>query len=44
MILKQVYDDIASLRRSLIDEQLMLREQGRYWLVHPHEENLHAQE
>ena len=43
-ILKQVYDDISSLRRYLIDEQLMLREQGRYWLVHPHAENLHAQE
>lgn len=43
-ILKQVYDDVSSLRRYLIDEQLMLREQGRYWLVHPHEENLHARE
>ena len=43
-ILKQVYDDASSLRRYLIDELLMLREQGRYWLVHPHEENLHARE
>jgi biotin operon repressor len=39
-ILKQAYDDISSLRRYLIDEQLMLREHGRYWLVHPHAENL----
>jgi len=42
--LKQVYDDISSLRRYLIDEQLMLREHGRYWLVHPHAENLREKE
>ncbi len=38
-VLKQVYEDIASLRRLLIDEQIMLREHGRYWLSHPHAEN-----
>ena len=39
-ILKQVYDDIASLRRYLVDEQIMLREHGRYWLVRPHDEQV----
>jgi DNA-binding transcriptional ArsR family regulator len=34
-ILKQSYEDAASLRRALIDEQIMLREGGRYWLVRP---------
>jgi len=34
-VLKQAYDDVASLRRLLIDEQIMLREHGRYWLSHP---------
>ena len=37
--LKQVFDDSASLRRYLIDEQIMLREQGRYWLMRPHTDN-----
>jgi ArsR family transcriptional regulator len=36
-ILKQVYDDAASLRRALVEEQMMLREGGRYWLVRPHQ-------
>lgn len=39
-ILKPCYDDVASLRRALINEQIMLRERGRYWLTHPHAENL----
>ncbi len=39
-LLKPIYDDVASLRRALIDEQLLAREHGRYWLVHPHAENL----
>lgn len=39
-ILKQVFDNISSLRRYLIDEQIMLREQGRYWLMRPHDENM----
>lgn len=34
-ILKQSYDDAASLRRALIDEQILMREGGRYWLVRP---------
>jgi DNA-binding MarR family transcriptional regulator len=34
-ILQQFYDDAASLRRALIEEQIMLREGGRYWLVRP---------
>jgi ArsR family transcriptional regulator, arsenate/arsenite/antimonite-responsive transcriptional repressor len=37
--LKQVFDDSASLRRYLIDEQIMLRENGRYWLMRPHTDN-----
>jgi biotin operon repressor len=43
-ILKQVYDDVSSLRRLLIDEQIMLREHGRYWLSHPHTENMERNE
>lgn len=39
-ILRPCYDDVASLRRALINEQIMLREHGRYWLTHPHAENL----
>jgi biotin operon repressor len=34
-ILKQQHDDAASLRRALIEEQIMLREGGRYWLARP---------
>ncbi|HEY7346850.1 MAG TPA: metalloregulator ArsR/SmtB family transcription factor [Ktedonobacterales bacterium] len=34
-ILKQFYEDAASLRRAMIEEQIMLREDGRYWLVRP---------
>ena len=36
-ILRQFHDDIASLRREMIDERIMMRENGRYWLVRPHE-------
>ena len=35
-ILKTFHDDVASLRRELIDEKIMMRESGRYWLVRPH--------
>ncbi|HET9919645.1 MAG TPA: DUF2087 domain-containing protein, partial [Ktedonobacteraceae bacterium] len=37
-LLKQFHDDAATLRRHLIDEQIMMRERGRYWLVRPREE------
>jgi hypothetical protein len=37
-ILKAFHEDVASLRRGLVDERLMMREQGRYWLVRPHKE------
>jgi ArsR family transcriptional regulator len=37
-ILKPFFDDTASLRRALIDEQILLREGGRYWLVRPPKE------
>jgi biotin operon repressor len=37
-ILKGFHDDTARLRRGLVDEGIMLREHGRYWLVRPHEE------
>ena len=30
-------DDVASLRREMIDERIMMRENGRYWLVRPHD-------
>ena len=36
-ILKTFHDDYASLRRELIDERIMMRERGRYWLVRPHD-------
>jgi len=39
-LLKQLYDDVSSLRRYLIDEQIMMREHGRYWLIHPRAENV----
>jgi ArsR family transcriptional regulator, arsenate/arsenite/antimonite-responsive transcriptional repressor len=35
-ILKQFHDDTARLRRELVDEKIMMRENGRYWLVRPH--------
>jgi biotin operon repressor len=34
-ILKPFHDDAASLRRALIEEQILLREGGRYWLARP---------
>src|SRR5215471_4233224 len=36
-ILKPFHDDVASLRREFIDQRMMLREGGRYWLVRPNE-------
>ena len=38
VMLKQFHDDTATLRRELIDQQIMMRERGRYWLVRPPEE------
>jgi ArsR family transcriptional regulator, arsenate/arsenite/antimonite-responsive transcriptional repressor len=34
-ILKAFHDDVASLRREFIDQRIMMRENGRYWLVRP---------
>jgi DNA-binding MarR family transcriptional regulator len=34
-ILKTFHDDVASLRREFIDQRIMMRENGRYWLVRP---------
>ncbi|MHB8600620.1 MAG: DUF2087 domain-containing protein [Ktedonobacteraceae bacterium] len=36
-VLKQFHDDVATLRRALIDEKLMMRENGKYWLIRPHQ-------
>ena len=36
-ILKTFHDDVASLRREFIDQRIMMRENGPYWLVRPHE-------
>ena len=36
-ILKTFHEDYASLRRELIDQRIMMRENGRYWLVRPHD-------
>lgn len=35
-ILRTFHDDFASLRREMIDQRIMMREHGRYWLVRPH--------
>lgn len=42
-VLKEAFDDISSLRRHLIDEQIMMREHGRYWLIRPHGENIQSE-
>jgi hypothetical protein len=34
----QQSDDISSLRRYLIEEKIMMRERGRYWLLRPHDQ------
>ncbi len=34
-MLKSFHEDVSSLRRYLIDERLMMRDRGRYWLVRP---------
>src|SRR6266853_4716237 len=36
-MLRTFNDDVASLRRELIDQRIMMRENGRYWLVRPNE-------
>ncbi len=36
-ILKTFYDDVASLRREFIDQRIMMRKNGRYWLARPHD-------
>ena len=36
-ILKTFHEDVASLRREMIDQRIMMRENGRYWLMRPHE-------
>ncbi len=36
-MLRTFNDDVASLRRELIDQRIMMRENGRYWLVRPHD-------
>ena len=38
-ILKTFHDDVASLRREFTDQRIMMREDGRYWLVRPHEQS-----
>jgi hypothetical protein len=36
-IMRTFHDDVASLRREFIDQRIMMREGGRYWLVRPNE-------
>ncbi|HZR41552.1 MAG TPA: metalloregulator ArsR/SmtB family transcription factor [Ktedonobacteraceae bacterium] len=36
-ILKTLHPENATLRRELIDQKLMMREHGRYWLIRPHQ-------
>ena len=35
--MRTFHDDVASLRREMIDEHIMMRESGRYWLMRPHD-------
>ncbi len=35
-ILKEIHPDVATVRRQLIDQKFLMREQGRYWLTRPH--------
>jgi DNA-binding transcriptional ArsR family regulator len=34
-ILKEVHPEVATIRRELIDQKIMVRENGRYWLARP---------
>ncbi|GHO68691.1 hypothetical protein KSC_075830 [Ktedonobacter sp. SOSP1-52] len=34
-ILKPIYTDVPLIRRELINQKLMMRENGRYWLIRP---------
>ena len=34
-ILKTLHPEAATLRRELVDQNIMMRENGRYWLVRP---------
>ena len=34
-ILKEIHPETATLRRELIDQKIMTREHGRYWLARP---------
>lgn len=34
-LLKTIYPEPATLRRELIDQKLLLRDHGRYWLMKP---------
>jgi ArsR family transcriptional regulator, arsenate/arsenite/antimonite-responsive transcriptional repressor len=34
-ILKEIHLEVATLRRELIDQKIMMREHGRYWLTRP---------
>ena len=34
-IMRTFHDDVASLRREMIDQRIMMRENGRYWLMRP---------
>ena len=36
-LIQRFHDDVATLRRALIDEKLMMRENGKYWLIRPRE-------
>ncbi len=36
-MLRTFNDDVASLRREMIDQRIMMRDNGRYWLVRPHD-------
>lgn len=36
-LLSVFHEDVASLRRAMVDNGFMMRERGRYWLVRPHD-------
>jgi hypothetical protein len=39
-IMRTFNADVASLRREMIDQRIMMRESGRYWLVRPYHDHV----
>lgn len=41
--LKAFHEDVASVRRAMVDNGIMMRERGRYWLLRPHDPRQEAE-